>query len=625
MKTLAAFVIAFAVAAPASAAWRRVDSTNFIIVGDVSLRDLRATAEKFEAFREVLRRVMPAVTSSPPVPTIVVVFPSDEAFTPFKPTYQGKPKGVAGYAMPGADLSYIAMVNAVDSDRVIFHEYTHMVIANAVARIPVWLNEGLAEFYSTFALMDGGKRAQIGLPIENHLRLLNGSVRVSLVELLKADQASALYNEDSRVGDFYAESWALTHMLLMGQPRRVNELSTYLQQVNSGVDEKQAWEQVLGTSRTENDFRRYVTRPTVMTGVIEFPEKISAVPITEVPLSPAGATSFQAGLLARLSPDAGARLLEPVVARDPGDALAAATMAQIDLARHESAAAAKRVMSLGPSNDWYAAYSAGTTLMRLVTLEPLTDEQSRVRARASALLEQVRRDHAELPNVLASLARIELLGDTPPSSTAEQEIARARALAPGRVDYALTQAELYATRHDFARARAVVGPLMTAVYPEEVRSAARRLMGALVDLEAQLNGSPRPATASASASASAAARSRSIEVPDANADRPPASGPQKFRPAFRELQTGEERLDGTLERIDCAPGKPAALVVRTSAGLVELEAQISGVQFISFRDDLTGGVTCGPRAPMRVYVTWREGTSPRHEKIVVAVEFLPKD
>ena len=120
MKRLAAVAIALVVATPASAAWRRVDSPNFVVVGDVSLRDLRATAEKFEAFREVLRRVMPAVTSSSPVPTVVVVFPNDDAFRPFKPTYQGKPKFVSGYAVPGTELSYIAMVNGVDGDRVIF-------------------------------------------------------------------------------------------------------------------------------------------------------------------------------------------------------------------------------------------------------------------------------------------------------------------------------------------------------------------------------------------------------------------------------------------------------------------------------------------------------------------------
>jgi hypothetical protein len=585
----------------------------------VSLRDLRATAEKLEAFREVLRRVMPAVTSASPVPTVVMVFPNDEAFAPFKPTYQGKPKGVSGYAVPGTDLSYIAMLNARDSDRVIFHEYTHMVVANAVARTPVWLNEGLAEFYSTFALMDGGKRAQIGRPIENHLRLLSGSVRVPLVELLKADQASPLYNEDSRVSDFYAESWALTHMLLMSQPPRVNALSTYLQQVNSGVDEKQAWEQVLGTSRTENDFRKYVTRPTMLTGVIDFSEKIAAVQIADTPVSTAAAAAFKAGLLLRLNPDAAAKLLEPALTREPGDALAAVTMAQVEMARHDPVAATRRLMALGDITDWLAAYNAGTTLLRAAASEPRTDGAPQVVARASAMLADVRQSHAELPNVLAWLARAELLADAAPSSAAAEEIARARALAPGRIDYALTQAELYAIARDFTRARAVVGPLMTTIYPEDIRAAARRLMGGLVDLQNELEKrSTAPATATG--------RARSIVVPDANADRPRATDTLgKFKPNYRVLQSGEQRLEGTLERIDCAEGKPAVFRVRTSLDVVELEGRMAEVQFITFRDDLTGGVSCGPRVPMRVYATWREGTSPRHEKVVVAVEFLPKD
>jgi hypothetical protein len=498
-----------------------------------------------------------------------------------------------------------------------------MVLANAVARVPVWLNEGLAEFYSTFALMDGGKRASIGLPIANHVLLLKGSLRVSLPELLKADHSSPLYNEDSRVNDFYAESWALTHMLLLSQPSRVKELADYLEQVNNGADEKQAWEQIFGTSRTETDFRRYLTRPTMSYGVIDFPEKVATAPIVETPLSPASAASFQAGLLMRLNADAAAKLLEPALTRDPADALAVATMAQIEMARRDPSAATKRLMGLGAANDWFAAYGAGTTLLRAIAFEPRTDAAPQILARAMALLGDVRRRHTELPNVLAWLARGELLGETPPSSAATEAIARARALAPGRVDYALTQAEMFATARDFIRARAVIGPLMTTIYPEDIRNAARRLMGALVDLQNQFE---RPSGGGSPAAATAASNPRSIAVPDLNAGAPPPDNPgTRFKPDYRALQTGEQRLEGLLERIDCEAGKPAVFRVRTSLDVVELEGRIADVQFITFRDDLTGAVSCGPRVPMRVYVTWHDGASPRHEKVVVAVEFLPKD
>jgi len=623
MKTLVV-IIALALAAPASAEWRRVNSPNFIVVGDVSARDLRATATKLEGFREALRRVLPAVTSSSPVPTVVVVFPTDEAFAPFKPTYQGKPKAIAGYAAPGSGISYIAMLNAGEySDHVIFHEYTHMMIANAVTRVPVWLNEGLAEFYSSFALLDGGKRAQIGRPLAEHLRALNGSIRVPLVDLLKADASSPLYNEENRASDFYAESWALTHMLLNGQPSRSTELSDYLQRVNNGASEAQAWEQVFGTARTENQLRQYVIRPTYMTGVVDFAEKITSVAVTEAVLSPASAASFLAGLELRLSPDAAAKRLDRALMQEPANALANAVMARVDLARNESTNAFKRIMAMPAIGDWFAAYDAAVTLIDIAVLEPRTDAGPTMLARAATLLEQVQRERVDLPNVLASQARAELLGDNPPSSAAHERIARARSLAPGRIDYALVQAELFANARDFTRARAVIGPLMTPVYPEDVRNAARRLMGGLVDLQLQIE---RAAAAGTTALPTPASAPRSVAVPNAGAETPrPGTTAAKFRPAYRPLQAGEQRLDGMLERIDCPAGKPAVFHVRTATESIELEAAMGEVQFVTFRDDLTGGVSCGPRTAMRVYATWREGTSSRHEKVVVAVEFLPRD
>jgi hypothetical protein len=49
------------------------------------------------------------------------------------------------------------------------------------------------------------------------------------------------------------------------------------------------------------------------------------------------------------------------------------------------------------------------------------------------------------------------------------------------------------------------------------------------------------------------------------------------------------------------------------------------VEFITYRDDLTGGVKCGAMPPlMRVYITWRAGGQPAGDRKVVAVEFLPK-
>jgi hypothetical protein len=601
----------------------------------VSARELRATAAKFEGFHEALRRVLPSSTTTAPVPTVVIVFPNDAAFMAFKPQYQGKPReGIAGYAAAGREVNYIAMLSAGEAgDRIIFHEYAHMILSNAVARVPLWLNEGLAEFYSTFALMNDGRRAQIGRPIPEHLLLLNGSLRVPLGDLLKVDHASPLYNEGNRASDFYAESWALTHMLLNGQPSRVNELTEYLRRVSAGTSEIQAWNEVLGTQRTDNELRLYVRRQTMNTIVIDFAEKITAVPVTQTTLSAADAAGFLASLqLRNLGPDAAAKVLDPTLKQDQTNAAANVAMARIDLTRNDPAGATKRLLALAPPNDWLFAYEAGTFLTEAAETDRSLAGPGDVLTRASQLLESVRRTHPDLPNALAQLAAIEILtGTSPPTKAAQDNIARARALSPGRIEFALTQAELFANARDFASARAVIGPLMTPLYPEDVRNSARRLMGGLVDFEQSLSAARSRASAPGSNAGTPAPNepSRSIAVPDADAGKPvDLRGQGRFVPDFRRVQAGEQRIQGLLERIDCPPdGGPARFVVRDASGVTALPVlRMADVDFISYRADLTGGVQCGPfKEPMRVYVTVREGPAPAREKVVVAIEFLPKN
>jgi len=345
--------------------------------------------------------------------------------------------------------------------------------------------------------------------------------------------------------------------------------------------------------------------------------------MTETALSAADAAGFLASLqLRNLGPEASAKILEPALKQEPASATANVAMARIDLARHDPAGAAKRVLALAPGDDWFAAYGAGVTLAEAVEEDrSMGGPGGTALARASQLLEGVRRTHADLPNALARLAAIEILAETsPPSRAAHENIARARALAPGRVDYALTQAELFANARDFVSARAVVGPLMTSVYPEEVRNTARRLMGGLVELDRAVSGGP--------GSIAPSGRSRSVGVPDADEGKArDTSGQGRFVPAFRQVQAGEQRLEGVLERIDCPTGAAARFMVRDASGLTPLEvARMADVDFISYRGDLTGGVSCGPlKEPMHVYVTWREGPPPGRQKTVVAVEFLPKN
>lgn len=94
---------------------------------------------------------------------------------------------------------------------------------------------------------------------------------------------------------------------------------------------------------------------------------------------------------------------------------------------------------------------------------------------------------------------------------------------------------------------------------------------------------------------------------------------------IRRLEAGEQRLEGMLEQIECR-GASAVFHVRAVDGLVRLTApRMSEVDFITYRDDVSGAIACGPLAtPLRVYVAWKPGST-SDARVAVAIEFLPKD
>jgi len=599
-------------AVPAAAEWRRVDSPNFVVVGDVGARELRSIAVKFEGFRETLSRVLTERATATAVPTVVIVFPSDRAFTPFKPKFEGKPIELAGLFIGRRDINYIAVVadNRQDRLRVVFHEYAHLVISNLTHTVPVWLNEGLAEYYSTYELGRGGREAMIGRPVEGHLLRLAEARLLPLDELLQVTHDSPLYNEGDRRSIFYSQSWALTHLILMGEPNRSAELSAYLARVARGAPPMQAWQQAFGTAKMESELQSHIRRETFRALQYTFPEKLAMLDAPAVPIPAADAQAFLADFLVqqRRYDDASERLA--VAAKlDERSSRLEVVMALLDTARGEHASAERRLLGLGEVSDWLTAYVAGTALADLIEDRGGSPGKAHLEA-AHRLFAIAQRGRPDLANALARLASLDVQGVGGPSLDTVAAIERARSLAPGRQDYALLHARILAQRLEFAAARNLIGPFLSPAFPPEVREPARRLMGYIVQMEA--------ATAAASSRFSSGTRTSGEP---ADAPRPTLSG---FRPIYRRLEAGEQRLEGVLERIECLPGGAAIFHLRTADGPTRVAApQMSKVDFITYREDVTGSINCGALpTPLPVYVSWRPADGQAHTKIAVAIEFL---
>jgi tetratricopeptide (TPR) repeat protein len=105
--------------------------------------------------------------------------------------------------------------------------------------------------------------AFIGLPIRNHLLRLRGMTLVPFEELIEVQLDSPMYTEDDRKPDFYAQSWALTHYLLLGDSERRRQLEHYVTAIGNGVPEQEAFRSIFGSDleQLEREVRNHLRSP----------------------------------------------------------------------------------------------------------------------------------------------------------------------------------------------------------------------------------------------------------------------------------------------------------------------------------------------------------------------------
>lgn len=621
---LASFALASTVLGAAPAAeWHRLDSPNFVVIGDVGAGTLRDVALRFEGFREAFTRLMSERATATAVPTVVVVFPNDRAFTPYKPLYQGKPISVAGLFHGGRDLNYIALTTGGQDDgvRTVFHEYAHLIVNNLLRDVPAWLNEGLAEFYSTFEVHQGGREVIVGKVVDWHLLRLRSERPLPLDVLLAVDHGSPYYNEKNRMSVFYAQSWALVHRLLRGEPSRATELTRLFAGIARGESSAAAWREAFGDIDLAGELAEYVRRDTFQAMKYRFSEKLASLKLSAAPFAKADAEAVLAGLLLQQQrlDEAGVHLAaaEKLQAASP---LVQSVAARHDAARSDSDKASARLLAVAPSNDWLASYLTAVAFAELADAQGGSLRQEQL-AGARAAFDGVLKGRGEVANALARRALLETPQAGVPSAEIRRDIERARQLAPGREDYAFAHAHILARMGEYLEARQLLGPMMSVRYSAGIRDNARRLMVAVLELEKarELNATVARLQALSAADLAAAATS---DLPNTTT---PSSEPPRVQPLFRERQPGEERMEGVLERIDCGASGSATFQVRTVDGPATASAsRMDAVDFITYRDDLTGRVSCGALRPaLPVFLTWRR-SAVEGGKAVVAIEFLPK-
>jgi len=176
-----------------------------------SAADRKKSAETLEYFERVRDFFISASPVRPPAnfPVRIVAFGDADEMHMFAPN-----PSVAAYFAPGPvrDTIVIAKPSA-ENYPIAVHEYMHLVMRHSGLHIPLWLNEGWADVYSTLKPVSDG--VAVGDLIARYMRFLDSAQWFTLEQLQGVTNQSPEYNESSRTGMFYAESWALSHMLFL--------------------------------------------------------------------------------------------------------------------------------------------------------------------------------------------------------------------------------------------------------------------------------------------------------------------------------------------------------------------------------------------------------------------------
>jgi tetratricopeptide (TPR) repeat protein len=213
--------------------WTTLTIDELTIYSNASDATTRDVASGLLRLRDALSAVTKFKVRSP-LPTRVFIFGDQRGFVPYCDAAIGRSDRLTGLFLSHPEGNHLLIDGSAHSvDRVVYHELTHYFLRNTIpGDVPLWFNEGLAEFYSTFRQRNNA--VEIGLPVEEHVDWLRTQTLIPLKDLLAINRQSREYHEADRQGVFYAESWALVHYLMIGSPERRDQLGTYVGLIQGG-------------------------------------------------------------------------------------------------------------------------------------------------------------------------------------------------------------------------------------------------------------------------------------------------------------------------------------------------------------------------------------------------------
>ena len=197
----------------ASSPWVEVRSRHFRVITDATEKQAHDVAQRFEQMRGIFGGMFNKSSLNAPVTLDIVAFGSQDEFIRYVPQWKGKPVSLTGFFQGSDDRNFIGIdMSSNDPYGTVFHEYAHVLLGSNFPTMPLWFEEGFAEYFA--ALKINGGQVEYGAVPPQYASLLAGSQWIPITQLFSVQRDSDTYNENDRRSMFYAESWLTVHYLL---------------------------------------------------------------------------------------------------------------------------------------------------------------------------------------------------------------------------------------------------------------------------------------------------------------------------------------------------------------------------------------------------------------------------
>lgn len=418
---------------PPSEGWIEVRSPHFVVLSDAGERQARRIAGQFENIRGVYQRALPNARVDAPMPVLIFAARNARTLDRLLPGYreqtlQARPAGVF---VSGNEKHFVALradASGANPYQIVYHEYFHVVTRLSLGEIPLWLNEGLAEFWAHARFV--GRKVILGEVAAHHIRRLRDEGLIPFEEFFAVGHASPWYRGE-RKGLFYAQAWALVHLLMVGERDGADRarISQLLGALERGVPAADAHRQIFGDyGNWRRALEAYIRRDAHLALTVDAPPLPDERTFAARPLPAAEAAARHADLMVLLGRPAEAHALaDRALALDERCALAWEVRGHLLLREEESDEAMEafaRAAELDSDSFLAHFYHA----MLLTSAASSADDQ----AAAEAGLRRSIALHPEFPPAWSTLGLL-LVRQPGREAEALEAAQRAATLEPGSV------------------------------------------------------------------------------------------------------------------------------------------------------------------------------------------------